>query len=221
MKYKVLLFDLDGTLTNPKTGITRSVQYALNAYGIQVEDPDTLTPFIGPPLHKGFQQFYGFDEAESFRVVDKFREYFAVTGIFEDELFEPVPSLLQQLKDQGYRLAVATSKPTVYAERITLHFDIAHFFEHIYGSNMDGSRTDKSEIIAAALQDFTEYERSEFLMIGDREHDIVGARKQDIDSIGVLWGFGDEAELLEKQPTYLAREVFDILDILQNEPVCS
>lgn len=206
--YKYILFDLDGTLTDPKEGITNSVAYALRAYGID-EDPDKLTPFIGPPLHESFMVFYGFDEAKAMAAVDKYREYFAERGIFENKLYPETNDFLEALQKAGKKIALATSKPEVFARQILEYFGIEDYFDVIAGSNMDGSRTKKAEVIDEVFTRFKMTEgklpsKSETVMIGDRLHDIAGAQENGIDSIGVTFGYGGCDELKKAGATYIA-----------------
>ena len=143
LHYQTVLFDLDGTLTDPREGITRSIQYALGKLGIDEPDLTQLEHFIGPPLLQAFMQFYGFDEAKAWEAVNFYRERFKVTGLYENRVFEGVMPLLEDLSGQGRQLYVATSKPWVFAREIARHFDFAKHFKVIYGSELDGTRTNK------------------------------------------------------------------------------
>lgn len=208
--YKNILFDLDGTLTDPGIGITNSVAYALKKYNIQVGDRSELYKFIGPPLHESFEHYYGFLEEEAFKAVDYYREYYSDKGIFENRVYEGIPQLLKDLKDAGKTLVVATSKPEVFAKQILEHFGLDSYFDYVAGSNLDGSRTKKEEVIRYALDScniFTKEQMAETIMIGDRKHDVLGAGKVSIDSIGVLFGYGDKEELEEAGATYIAETV--------------
>lgn len=192
--YGCILFDLDGTLTDPWEGITRSVQYALRAMGVEVSDRRELTRFIGPPLRQSFGAFYGLSPARAEEAVARYREYFADKGIFENAVYPGIPALLAALGECGATLLLATSKPTVYAARILAHFALEGFFSGVYGSELDGTRSDKAEVIALALKEGGVDPRRA-VMVGDREHDIVGAAKNGMASVGVLYGYGDRAEL--------------------------
>ena len=187
-----ILFDLDGTLTDPMMGITKSVQYALKKHGIIEEDLWNLTKFIGPPLMDSFQRYYGFSEEEARQAVVDYREYFAPTGKFENVVYNGIPEMLQALKEQGFVLAVATSKPEVFAKDILVHFDLEQYFDFVGGALLTG-RTDKAEVIAYVLEHLG-VEKQNVIMVGDREHDIIGAAKNQLDSVGVLYGYGDRAE---------------------------
>lgn len=195
MDKKYMLFDLDGTLTDPQEGITNSVAYALEQYGIHVEDRSSLNKFIGPPLKDSFMEYYGFTEDRAEEAVWKYREYFNEDGIFENKVYPGIPQMLQHLKDQGKILIVATSKPTVYAKRILERFELSQYFVDVQGSEMDGRRTKKEEVISYALEQNQITDNAQAVMIGDREHDIIGAKKCGLDSIGVLFGYGSREEM--------------------------
>ena len=195
MDKKYMLFDLDGTLTDPQEGITNSVAYALEQYGIHVEDRSSLNKFIGPPLKDSFMEYYGFAEDRAEEAVWKYREYFNEDGIFENKVYPGIPQMLQRLNDQGKILIVATSKPTVYAKRILERFELSQYFADVQGSEMDGRRTKKEEVISYALEQDQITDNAQAVMIGDREHDIIGAKKCGLDSIGVLFGYGSREEL--------------------------
>ncbi|GHH99446.1 HAD family hydrolase [Neobacillus kokaensis] len=213
-KYKVILFDLDGTLSDPKIGITKSVQYALQKMGIDEPNIDKLECFIGPPLHVSFAEYYGFNEENTQKAIDYYRERFKDTGMFENKLYSNIPLLLKTLKEQQYTLVVATSKPTIFSEQILKYFNIDQYFELVVGSNLDGTRSSKTEIIQYILDMYNEQRLDDFVMIGDRKHDIIGANNSGIDSIGVTYGFGSFKELNETNPTYIVNSVDEIKDIL-------
>lgn len=194
-KYQYLLFDLDGTLTDPFEGITKSVRYALNAFGIVDEPLEKLKKFIGPPLKESFMEFYGFSEEDATKAVEKYRERFSVTGIFENRLYDGIPEMLQNLKASGYVLAIASSKPTVFVEQILEHFHIKNDFDNVTGSFLDGRRTKKSEVIEAVVADLGISDRGKALMIGDRYHDVEGAKEAGMDCVGVAFGYGGRQEL--------------------------
>ena len=215
MNYLYILFDLDGTLTDPQVGITKSVQYALRHFGIDEPDLLKLNTFIGPPLTDSFMKFYGFDEAQATQAINFFREYFSKQGILENVLYEEVAELLAELHQAGYQLAVATSKPTVFAKQILDHYQIAHYFKAIVGSNLDNSRTDKAEIIAFACNELGITDLSNVLMIGDRKYDIAGAQAHGITSIGVTYGYGSKQELEKQGPNYLIDTVIELRELLK------
>lgn len=213
-KYKIILFDLDGTLSDPKVGITKSVQYALKKLEIEEPDLDKLECFIGPPLQVSFAEYYQLDEERTQQAIDFYRERFKEKGMFENELYPAIPKLLNSLKEQQFTLAVATSKPTIFSEQILEYFNIGHFFDMVVGSNLDGTRSAKTEIIQYIVDKYSDYELNDFIMIGDRKHDIIGANSTGIDSIGVTYGYGSFNELKQYSPTYLVESVEQIKDIL-------
>lgn len=149
--YDIILFDLDGTLTNSSPGIINSIIYALNKYGISVEDTAKLRKFLGPPLHESFKEFYGFDDEKAMEAVKYYREYFSTKGLLENQVYDGIKELLENLSDNGKRLIVATSKPQQFTDRIMCHFDLAKYFEFVAGSNMDGTRSKKADVIEYAL----------------------------------------------------------------------
>lgn len=208
--YTTFLFDLDGTLTNPKEGIINSVLYALKKVGIEELHVSELDSFIGPPIQQSFIERYNMSEGEVERAVFYFREYLKQRGLFENNVYEGIPDLLQQLKSSANRLFVATSKPTVFAKQVLEHFRLTDYFEDIVGSNLDGTRIKKEEIIAHILQTNEELNKEEVVMIGDRKHDIIGANRNEIASIGVLYGYGSETELTEVGATHIANDVKEL-----------
>lgn len=213
-KYKVILFDLDGTLTDPKVGITKCVQYALNKMGIVVDNLNELEPFIGPPLQESFSKIYSFDEEQTKLAIVYYRERFKETGMYENEIYPGIIRLLTQLKKHQKDLVVATSKPTVFSEKILQYFNIDHYFDLVVGSNLDGTRTAKTEIIQYILDRYEYKEKHEIIMIGDRKHDIIGANNTGIHSIGVSYGYGSLDELVQSNPTYIVHDVDGIMEKL-------
>ena len=201
MHYQNILFDLDGTLTDPREGITRSVQHALAKFGIDEPDLQALEHFIGPPLLQCFMHSYGFDEARAWQAVGHYRERFAEVGLYENRVFEGVTALLELLQAQRRTLYIATSKPQVFAVEIARHFDFARHFTLIYGSELDGTRTDKVELLGHLLEQ-EGLDTASTLMIGDRKHDLIGARRNGLDAAAVGYGFGSLAELQAEAPTY-------------------
>ncbi|WP_404349281.1 HAD family hydrolase [Sutcliffiella horikoshii] len=212
--YKIILFDLDGTLSDPKEGITKSVQYALAKMDIVEPDTDRLETFIGPPLQVSFAEYYCFDENESNRAIAYYRERFKEKGMFENVLYPNIILLLEALKESGFVLVVATSKPTVFAEEIIKYFELERYYQLIVGSNLDGTRSSKTEIIQYILDNYTDFNRSNFVMIGDRKHDIIGAKNTGIDSIGVTYGYGSQEEIRDAEPTYIISSVDDLMGLL-------
>ena len=214
MNKEYLFFDLDGTLTDPKTGITKSVQYSLKAFGIDIANPDELVPFIGPPLRDSYKNFYGLSDVDAEKAVAKYREYFSEQGIFENAVYSGIGDLLKAQAASDRTLAVATSKPTVYAEKILKHFNIDSYFTFVAGSELDGRRSDKRLVIQYALDNLNITEVSRVIMIGDREHDILGAKKLGIDSIGVLFGYGDYNELSAAGANHIVSDVKELRELL-------
>jgi len=209
--YNTILFDLDGTLTDPGLGITNSAAYALKKHGIEVTDRTVLYPFIGPPLLDSFQRFYGFSEEQSEQAVADYREYFREKGLFENEVYSGVEELLQRLKESGKRLIIATSKPEEFAVKILKHFGLASYFDYIVGATMDSSRSKKGDVIAYALEVCGITDKTDVVMVGDREHDVLGAKENGLDSVGVLYGYGSREELEKAGATCVAETVEDIL----------
>lgn len=212
--YKTVLFDLDGTLTDPAEGITNSVVYALNKFGIDVTDKKSLYKFIGPPLKNSFIEYYGFGEEDALRAIDYYREYFGEKGIFENTVYDGVTHLMTQLKNSKRKIVLATSKPQEYAVRILKHFELYDFFDFIGGATMDGLRVEKCDVIKYVLSNIDFVSRSEIVMVGDRKHDILGATANGIDSIGVLFGYGSLEELQESGATHIAESIDEILSYL-------
>lgn len=215
-KYKVILFDLDGTLSDPKEGITKSVQYALQKLGTNEPNLDKLVPFIGPPLQQSFAEYYGFDAEKTQTAIDFYRERFKQKGMFENELYPKIPQLLKSLQEQQLTLIVATSKPTIFAEQIVKYFNTDQFFTLIVGSNLDGTRTSKTEIIQYIIDKYKEHALEDFVMIGDRKHDIIRAKNLGIDSIGVSYGYGSPEELKKEHPTHLVHSIDELIEILNS-----
>ncbi len=212
--YKYALFDLDGTLTDPGEGITRSVQYALAKFGIAVENRRELYCFIGPPLHESFEVCYGFSREDAMRAVDAYREYYAVKGIFENEVYAGIHEALAELRARGVRIGLATSKPEIYAKQILKHFDLNGYFDAVAGSEMDGSRTKKAEVVERALVLLGAPDVRECIMIGDREHDVLGGAAHGMDTLGVTFGYGSEKELKNAGATHIAHTPAQIVEIV-------
>jgi len=209
--YRYILFDLDGTLTDPKEGITKCVQYALNYFGIEANTED-LVDFIGPPLLESFQKYYHLDDEQGHMALKKYRERFSDIGIFENGVYPGIGELLDALKRQGRKISLATSKPGVYAERILEKYELLPYFDAVVGSELDGRRTDKGEVITEALRqlDIRENQKHEVLMIGDRMHDMVGAGKNQIDKLGVYYGYAHQGELESAGADYIVHTVAEL-----------
>lgn len=211
--YKTVLFDLDGTLTDPGLGITNSVAYALKRYGIEVQDREALYAFIGPPLNDSFKRYYNFSDEKAMEAIWVYREYFREKGIFENEVYDGIIQLLQKIKASGRKTVLATSKPEEFAVRILEHFGLAEYFDVIAGASMDEKRNKKGDVIKYALEKGG-LTAEDAVMIGDREHDVYGARENGIDTIGVLYGYGSKDELEKAGAVHIAETVGDIFALL-------
>lgn len=212
--YQYLLFDLDGTLTDPGLGITNSVMYALRKFDINVEDRTSLYKFIGPPLRDSFKTYYGFTGKKGDLAIQYYREYFQDRGLYENKVYEGITELLSELKRQEKSLLLATSKPEKFAIQILQHFKLHNYFDFVAGSTMDESRNKKADVIRYALESCHISEKSSAVMIGDREHDIIGANENGLDSIGVLFGYGSHDELKKAGATFIAKSLTDILEYI-------
>jgi len=213
--YKYIIFDLDGTITDPKVGITKSIDFALRYFKIKTVNLDSLCKYIGPPLLNMFQEDYGFSEEKAKLAVLKYREYFNVTGIYENIVYTGVEDMLRNLQAKQMKLMIATSKPTEFANRILEHFGLNQYFDFVAGSEMNGTRTEKADVIKYVIEENQIFEISEVIMIGDRKHDIIGAKKLGIDSAGVLYGYGDKDELVQAGADYIIENVEDISNFLK------
>lgn len=210
---KNILFDLDGTLTDPKVGITKSVAHALRYFGIEVSDLDSLCHFIGPPLFESFKKGYGFTDEQCEKAIEVYREYFSVTGLFENEVYDGVPQLLAELKERGHRLFIATSKPERFARQILEHFSLVQYFDDIKGIAMDEEKVEKPEIVRRVI-DGHSLKRDECVMVGDRYFDVVGAKRNGIRSVGVLYGYGDKEEMQKYGADSIAGSINELREIL-------
>jgi phosphoglycolate phosphatase len=190
-------------------GITRSVQYALAKFGI-AERAENLKHFIGPPLHHSFMAGYAFDEPAARQAVEHYREYFGATGIYENVLFPGMPALLGELKADGRSLSVVTSKPTFYAEQIVRHFSLDGFFDAVIGAEMDLSNSEKPLLVGLAIERYASPEPSKVVMIGDREHDVLAAHANGIDSIAVTYGAGSRDELVAARPSRIVDSIEEL-----------
>lgn len=213
-RYNTVLFDLDGTVSDSGEGITNSVRYSLQKFGIEENNYENLKRFVGPPLYASYEKYYGFTHEEAVRAVEYYREYYNACGIFELEIYAGIIDLLKWLKKSGKKVVLATSKPEVYAERIAEYFGFKEYFDNISGALLDGSRIDKADIITYALGRIGESDISKCIMIGDRSYDVIGAKAFGMDSIGVTWGYGTEEELCEAEATYIVDTPEKIKDIL-------
>lgn len=216
MNYTTILMDLDGTLTDPGLGITNAVMYALGKAGITPPERTALYKFIGPPLMDSFRNFYGMSDADAAQATAWFREYYTSGGNFENTPYSGIGDALQTLRDAGCRLVVATSKPQAQAELILQHFGLAQHFDAIAGASLDESRSKKAQVIAYALDAF-HIDPATALMVGDREHDVLGAKECGLPCVGVLYGYGDEPELTAAGALALCPAVSDLPRIILEE----
>ncbi len=211
--FDYIFFDLDGTLTDPALGITNSFIHALKYFGIEIPSYEKLCSFIGPPLPETFKTQFGFSEEKASEGVKKYREYFAEKGLLENSVYPGIPELLAELKNTGKKLVVATSKPEEYSVRIIEHFGLSKYFENVCGSKMDETRSKKDEVIAYAIERNNISDKSKILMVGDRKHDILGAKKVGIKSCGVLFGYGSLEELNTAGADFIAENVSQLTNI--------
>jgi phosphoglycolate phosphatase len=209
-----ILFDLDGTLTDPYQGITKCIVYALAKLDREAPPQKDLRWCIGPPLKSSFAKLLSTDDEN---LVEKalvlYRERFSTVGLFENEVYEQIPEVLKSLQENGHRLYVATAKPTVYAKQIIKHFGLQQYFVSVYGSELDGVRTDKTDLISHILQSEA-IDSSETLMVGDRKYDMTGAKANGIRSVGVLWGYGTKEELETSNAQVCINHPKDLYNIL-------
>lgn len=207
-KYKYVLFDLDGTLDDPFEGITKSVVHAMKKFGVECEQ-SALKCFIGPPLTDSFMNVFGLNEDTAKVAVEYYREYYRPTGIFEVEIYRGIPELLSKLKAAGYKLVLATSKPIIFANQILEKFGLMQYFDATFGSELDGTRVKKDEVIAYAFEKYP-MNKSEAIMVGDRRHDVEGAHKNGIPCIGVTFGYGDRDEHISCGAEFIVDSVSDL-----------
>lgn len=212
MEKKYILFDLDGTLTDPMQGITKSVRYALNSFGIEIDDLHKLIPFIGPPLKDSFKEFYHFSEENALLAVEKYREYYRVDGIFDNRVYEGIDDCLMSLKQQGKILALATSKPEIFAKQILEHYNLSKYFDFVGGSELHG-RSKKGEVIEYVLKTMN-IDHKDAIMVGDRMHDIVGAHEHKLPCIAVEYGYGDKEEFLQYHADFIVKTIDELKQLL-------
>ncbi|MEH7400450.1 MULTISPECIES: HAD family hydrolase [Bacillaceae] len=217
MTYNTILFDLDGTLTDPKVGILNSVKYALQKMNKAIPIESELLKFIGPPIQQSFSEIFQFNEKELVNAVRFYREYFSQSGMIENNVYDGIRELLSELQKEKKRLYVATSKPTIFAREILIHFQLDEFFIQIVGSELDGTRIDKGEIIEYIFEKNNELSKEDSVMVGDRFHDIKGAKIANIDSIGITYGYGTELELTNAGANAIINSVDQLKKMLLNE----
>ena len=214
--FDLILFDLDGTLTEPKLGITNCVKHALAHFGIDEKDENKLLKFIGPPLIDSFKELYGFSEEDALLAIEKYRERFSTIGLFENDVIDGATELLSYLKKTGKKIALATSKPQVFATRITERFGLSEYFDIQVGSELDGTRNYKHEVISEVLRQADCKDLSRVVIIGDRMHDIQGAKQCNIASIGVKCGYAEENELEKAGADFIFENLKETLNFFEN-----
>lgn len=215
--YQKILFDLDGTLTDSSLGIINSICFALEKMNLPIPVREDLLPFIGPPLKESFSKFFHLSEEDSQQAVTFYRQYFSEIGLFENQLYPDVIPVLSDLSASGKKLILATSKPEIFAVQILEHFQIKEFFQVIAGATLDGKRSTKADVIQHALEMAQVTDTSQCLMVGDREHDIEGAKVHLMDAVGVLYGFGSQKELVEAGATYILDKLADLPSLIETK----
>lgn len=213
-KYKYILFDLDGTITDSALGITNSVKYALNKLNASIPPYETLCKFIGPPLLDGFRDICGFDAEKAQEAVKLYREYYETTGLYENAVYDGIPEFLRALKEKGKTVILATSKPEKFARLILEHFNLIQYFDYAAGATIDETRNKKDAVIAYALKECNITDKSLAVMVGDRHHDIFGAKQNGIDCVGMLYGFGSLEELTAAGADYIAENIDELYKLL-------
>lgn len=214
MKYTNIFFDLDGTITDSEEGILNSIIFSLNKLNLPVPNRENLLVFIGPPLIESFQKMFDLSDIEAQQAVIYYREYYETTGMFENKIYQGIVEVLRTLQQSDCQLYIATSKPEIYAEKILIHFQLASFFQGIYGASLDGTRSQKATVIRYGLDKAKITTSDKTIMIGDRSHDINGAKENGLESIGVLYGFGNYEELKTAGATYIIEKPQDITKLV-------
>lgn len=208
--YKTVLFDLDGTITDSEPGIIACVQHALRQFGIEVEDPKTLRPFIGPPLRDSFREYFQMTPEEAEQATEFYRQRYAPIGKFECSVYPGIPQLLRRLHETGRTVILATSKPEGFAREILEHFDLLQYFDLIGGATLDGSRDTKEAVLQYILDSGRVPDRQDAVMVGDTKFDMIGAAAFSLPAVGVLYGFGSRQELEENGALFLARDAAEL-----------
>lgn len=217
--YKTILFDLDGTLSNSKEGITKSVQYALAKLGINVDDLNQLEHFIGPPLKSEFMKSYNLSDSQADEATAYYRERYIPIGVYETDIYPGMRELLEKLKNNGYVVALATSKPQMMAEKVLRHLDIIEYFDYIKGADLHGPIYDKTDVITALFleMNYTKEDKDSTVMIGDTSYDVIGANDTGIDCIGVGFGFGDREDMLINGAITVVEDAQALMNVLIKE----
>lgn len=216
-QYEYLLFDLDGTLTDSGDGIINSVLHALKKRGIETQDRASLRVFVGPPLLDSFAQYYGMDREEGMKAIADYREYFTDRGWKENSVYDGILDMLRKLKAAGKHLYIATSKPEPFAKQIAEYFGFASYFDGIVGSTLDEKITGKGQVISLVLEQIGAAGMGKTVMIGDREHDVNGAKENQLPCIGVLYGYGDRPELEAAGAVEICESVEALTELLLQE----
>jgi len=216
MVLKHILFDLDGVISDNSDGITNGVKEVIKHFGLDVPPKSELLKFIGPPLHDAFTEYLGLSDTDVETAVKVYRKYYRDVGIFENVMYDGVPQMLGELQNRGYKLYLATSKPEEFARRICTRFGIDIYFTYIGGATFDGSRDKKADVMRYVMDEY-DISPQEAVMIGDRHHDVYGARECNVDCIGVLYGFGSEDELMNAGAVHLASTPADIIKIINEK----
>ena len=215
MNYKIVLFDLDGTITDSAEGIINSVIYALEKIDKPIPESKDLYSFIGPPLKESFEKICHLSAIDADLAVTYYREYYQKKGLYQNQLYQGIPELLSRLNELGCQVYIATSKPEIFAEKIVTHFGLTGYFNGIYGASLDSIRSKKTDVIAYALREAQIETKNDVVMIGDRKHDILGGKENNLATIGVLYGFGNKEELQKAQATYLAATPEEIISFIE------
>ena len=216
--FDLVLFDLDGTLTDPKEGITNCVKYALHHFGIEEKDEATLLKFIGPPLYDSFRGLYGFSHDDANLCVEKYRERFSDVGLFENAVLDGAVEILKDLKKAGKTTALATSKPLIFAERIIEKYGLSEYIDYVVGADLKGGINYKDEVINEVLRQTKPQDLSKVVIVGDRMHDVLGAKKCGIKSIGVKCGYAEENELENAGADFIFENLYEVKDFLLKTP---
>ncbi len=214
MSYKYILFDLDGTIIDSRSGIIKSAKFALDKMGVPETQMVNMERIIGPPLKFAFREFFNLSEDFIEKATEYYREYYKDKGIFDCVMYDGIEQMLISLKIQGYILALATSKPVVFASRILEHFGISHYFDAIVGASLDESLLDKAAIISLTCEELSIFNTAHAIMVGDRKFDIAGATAHQMDSIGVLYGFGNLEEFQNAEASYVVNNVEELHQLL-------
>ena len=211
---KYVFFDLDGTIIDSCEGVTNAVAYSLKKFNIPIKSRESLKSFIGPPLVDSYMQYCSFDRERALKVVETYREYYREIGIFEFKVYDGIKELLQNLRQRGLKLFIATSKPEIFAKQILNKAGLEGEFKGIFGATLDSSRVHKTDVISYALDSLSLNDTAEAIMVGDTCFDILGAKSLGMSSVGVTYGYGDIDELNSSAPDYIVNTPLEILEIL-------